>query len=107
FFQAEDGIRDKLVTGVQTCALPISLLIPAAILLILSGPVQDADEDVARQTIELKKGDRVIFFGDSLTALAVKDRHVPTGKGYVQIGRAACRERVEDTAGDESLNGTA
>src|SRR2546425_12730088 len=24
FFQAEDGIRDKLVTGVQTCALPIS-----------------------------------------------------------------------------------
>src|SRR2546425_8272639 len=23
FFQAEDGIRDKLVTGVQTCALPI------------------------------------------------------------------------------------
>src|SRR5690348_17383055 len=23
FFQAEDGIRDGLVTGVQTCALPI------------------------------------------------------------------------------------
>src|SRR5687767_16019089 len=29
FFQAEDGIRDKLVTGVQTCALPI--LKPAAL----------------------------------------------------------------------------
>src|SRR5947207_11910024 len=27
FFQAEDGIRDHCVTGVQTCALPIS---PAA-----------------------------------------------------------------------------
>src|SRR5438105_5139573 len=26
FFQAEDGIRDPLVTGVQTCALPISAL---------------------------------------------------------------------------------
>src|SRR2546425_1297856 len=26
FFQAEDGIRDKLVTGVQTCALPIWLV---------------------------------------------------------------------------------
>src|SRR5699024_12011002 len=26
FFQAEDGIRDRNVTGVQTCALPISLL---------------------------------------------------------------------------------
>src|SRR6266496_6512114 len=25
FFQAEDGIRDLYVTGVQTCALPISL----------------------------------------------------------------------------------
>src|SRR5437879_12858695 len=26
FFQAEDGIRDTSVTGVQTCALPISVL---------------------------------------------------------------------------------
>src|SRR5206468_7516646 len=25
FFQAEDGIRDLIVTGVQTCALPISV----------------------------------------------------------------------------------
>src|SRR3989441_6694097 len=29
FFQAEDGIRDKLVTGVQTCALPISSAVPS------------------------------------------------------------------------------
>ena len=27
FFQAEDGIRDYKVTGVQTCALPISVSI--------------------------------------------------------------------------------
>src|SRR5260370_30029878 len=27
FFQAEDGIRDSSVTGVQTCALPISTLL--------------------------------------------------------------------------------
>src|SRR5882762_10598337 len=26
FFQAEDGIRDSSVTGVQTCALPISIV---------------------------------------------------------------------------------
>src|SRR5699024_11620241 len=26
FFQAEDGIRDRNVTGVQTCALPICIL---------------------------------------------------------------------------------
>src|SRR5207244_5661279 len=30
FFQAEDGIRDDLVTGVQTCALPIWLSIEGA-----------------------------------------------------------------------------
>src|SRR3712207_7334876 len=30
FFQAEDGIRDIGVTGVQTCALPISSLTPEA-----------------------------------------------------------------------------
>src|SRR5260370_42122476 len=29
FFQAEDGIRDSSVTGVQTCALPISTTITA------------------------------------------------------------------------------
>src|SRR5436190_12218819 len=29
FFQAEDGIRDHCVTGVQTCALPISSSPPA------------------------------------------------------------------------------
>src|SRR5437660_4106113 len=28
FFQAEDGIRDGHVTGVQTCALPISTFLP-------------------------------------------------------------------------------
>src|SRR5437867_13345762 len=26
FFQAEDGIRDRTVTGVQTCALPLTRL---------------------------------------------------------------------------------
>src|SRR5436190_5741324 len=29
FFQAEDGIRDHCVTGVQTCALPISSITPS------------------------------------------------------------------------------
>src|SRR6266496_6138656 len=30
FFQAEDGIRDLYVTGVQTCALPIFVRVQAA-----------------------------------------------------------------------------
>src|SRR2546425_12941212 len=40
FFQAEDGIRDKLVTGVQTCALPIASTTSSA----------SADGRVARTT---------------------------------------------------------
>src|SRR2546422_6752947 len=32
FFQAEDGIRDVAVTGVQTCALPISIEDPARVI---------------------------------------------------------------------------
>src|SRR2546427_5339746 len=36
FFQAEDGIRDLTVTGVQTCALPISMRFLWSILLPLS-----------------------------------------------------------------------
>src|SRR2546430_12296025 len=31
FFQAEDGIRDLTVTGVQTCALPISTIMARSI----------------------------------------------------------------------------
>src|SRR5437868_10454208 len=34
FFQAEDGIRDRNVTGVQTCALPISKIILSAFVLM-------------------------------------------------------------------------
>src|SRR5437764_3634571 len=42
FFQAEDGIRDTSVTGVQTCALPICLPAAAAALL-RRRPVDVAD----------------------------------------------------------------
>src|SRR3989441_12969967 len=38
FFQAEDGIRDKLVTGVQTCALPILELQNAPFLCFFRAP---------------------------------------------------------------------
>src|SRR5205823_9623492 len=72
FFQAEDGIRNKLVTGVQTCALPISDL---------------AARPDPRQPLpapELpQRGHSAHVDGDP-------------GK---QIGRASCRERVYDTVG--------
>src|SRR5690606_39672886 len=44
FFQAEDGIRDFHVTGVQTCALPISLL--CATTFLLAAPAQAALFDI-------------------------------------------------------------
>src|SRR5207237_2677294 len=37
FFQAEDGIRDSSVTGVQTCALPISDLLARGDIILSSG----------------------------------------------------------------------
>src|SRR5207244_10585012 len=36
---AEDGIRDDLVTGVQTCALPICVVLPLALPGIQSGAI--------------------------------------------------------------------
>src|SRR5256886_13355788 len=53
FFQAEDGIRDLTVTGVQTCALPISSL---ARTLVGVGVRSDPEHgpDVVR--IDLRRG---------------------------------------------------
>jgi TolB-like protein len=53
-----------------------------------------AEDDPAKTTVELKKGDSIIFFGDSLTALAGQDtskKHFTTG--YVQI----VREKLQET----------
>src|SRR5258708_29577146 len=49
FFQAEDGIRDDLVTGVQTCALPISaslLVVAPAVKLYPAGATTNSDAGV-------------------------------------------------------------
>src|SRR5438876_9108601 len=47
FFQAEDGIRDGRVTGVQTCALPISAKIHLLVVAVVLGRVIAADVPVA------------------------------------------------------------
>src|SRR3712207_7185395 len=51
FFQAEDGIRDIGVTGVQTCALPISLNGKNAFDLIHPDDMPQAN-DLFEQTLE-------------------------------------------------------
>src|SRR2546425_13255200 len=70
FFQAEDGIRDKLVTGVHTCALPIW------------------EHEAAHRTGA--HGDPGIC--------RVRRASSESGVGRwprTEIGRASCRERVQ------------
>src|SRR5439155_10525565 len=56
FFQAEDGIRDGHVTGVQTCALPISE--PARRLSIAPTPARRAVPAWKRSLLWLGQGRR-------------------------------------------------
>src|SRR2546430_13714579 len=45
FFQAEDGIRDLTVTGVQTCALPISLKVAVLAALAIADELHNMQRD--------------------------------------------------------------
>src|SRR5256884_4582349 len=86
FFQAEDGIRDVAVTGVQTCALPISLFFCAAEIYILS------------QYCGVKRVStrRSRFFGETSRAFPLWESQSRNNVGSppTEIGRASCRERV-------------
>src|SRR2546425_7499188 len=75
FFQAEDGIRDKLVTGVQTCALPISPALCHGALAVASKPLTNEaiDAAIARLQEWISR---------------------PVRRLLLEIGRASCRERV-------------
>src|SRR5438034_10540462 len=52
FFQAEDGIRDHCVTGVQTCALPILQLTADSFLDQLGKRCEGAGVRLTRQLLE-------------------------------------------------------
>src|SRR3712207_9077049 len=106
FFQAEDGIRDIGVTGVQTCALPISELShhePSTFdiagrrvgggetFCLIAGPCT-----VESRTQTLSVAQAVKAAGASmLRGGAFKPRTSPFAfKGLgTEIGRASCRER--------------
>src|SRR5690606_40357742 len=91
FFQAEDGIRDFHVTGVQTCALPIyrqpmfSEIVPTGVRWS-DGRIQNVD------VILWCTGFRSSL--DHLMPLMLRE---PSGGITMggQIGRASCRERVK------------
>src|SRR5205823_9284811 len=82
FFQAEDGIRDKLVTGVQTCALPIFLL--------------DLLLGVVGVEVEVAGGRAALLAVVTGDAAPLQDRpHVAEILNVErEIGRASCRGRV-------------
>src|SRR5438876_6322515 len=88
FFQAEDGIRDGRVTGVQTCALPICTF---------AGNLGDDPfliEDIMSHLdhlIRLNPAAKAAV-DMALYDLVGKMLNVPVYK--LQIGRASCRERV-------------
>src|SRR5258708_16450094 len=88
FFQAEDGIRDDLVTGVQTCALPIFGK-TIAVSEDFFAFVERVDRlvDHGQQDAIDDEGGKVLGHRDGLAELADE---LLGGK----IGRASCRERV-------------
>src|SRR5207253_7993980 len=87
FFQAEDGIRDGHVTGVQTCALPICAIgLPTTLerpMITASSPARSLRTDLARMAHP---------DGVQGASACAPDARRPT---LVEIGRASCRERVE------------
>src|SRR5690606_40772377 len=94
FFQAEDGIRDFHVTGVQTCALPIS----SQKLAPTRGYIETRDGTLLSYRVVLPDA---AVHGPGPYGLVI------TYSGYQpaleKIGRASCRERVSMTEGDASL----
>src|SRR5437762_7271295 len=88
FFQAEDGIRDTSVTGVQTCALPISLGSMLGLSLFLRGSGVRTVCSYGNDPFEKAPWVAALAGADAL----VEPRKFP--RDPPEIGRASCRERV-------------
>src|SRR2546430_10637410 len=76
FFQAEDGIRDLTVTGVQTCALPIYARRERALVVVLDEHrigVRHGRVELAEQLVFGARCDRVLdLFVDAYDLLAAR-----------------------------------
>src|SRR5699024_11326795 len=71
FFQAEDGIRDRNVTGVQTCALPISRT-GTVLDEIIAGVLEDLEPRRARRSQHDRSEERRV--GKERRPRGAKDR---------------------------------
>src|SRR5206468_8653082 len=103
FFQAEDGIRDLIVTGVQTCALPIFASVTV--------PIASFTEFTAYTVTGLPGYTDVggsFVFGSAAAVVAAGSGEysfVLAATRLLQIGRASCRERVYGSAAAEAVHG--
>src|SRR2546426_1577461 len=93
FFQAEDGIRDYKVTGVQTCALPICPPYAYGDCDKVSIGVAMADCEVDNYSGKVGVG-AIASWGPAAARAQVGTRGDFSYSGYHKIGRASCRERV-------------
>src|SRR2546425_6811104 len=84
FFQAEDGIRDKLVTGVQTCALPILVRRDEMILDIGPDTADRWSEALQRAGTIIWNGPVGVFefaqFGEGTRTIALRSEERRVGK---------------------------
>src|SRR5438094_10524844 len=86
FFQAEDGIRDRTVTGVQTCALPISPTVTVE----PPSPPPGSSTAYGRPATVTCTVTAVPSGSQTLT----RSFRSMTMHGWSEIGRASCRERA-------------
>src|SRR5207247_5208280 len=103
----EDGIRAPLVTGVQTCALPIYTVFTALLL--------NSDEEAVGRMLHhpasmvslSDAGAHLTFFNDAGFGLHLLGHWVRElgvlSLEDAEIGRASCRERGESRVGDERV----
>src|SRR5207253_5279757 len=98
FFQAEDGIRDGHVTGVQTCALPICSHSKPNMVFVKH-----------YSCLECEPWTYLTILDFSHTSKAFQFTYAPDHKEYGdtleyklpgKIGRASCRERGKQEEGE-------
>src|SRR5258707_2734184 len=86
FFQAEDGIRDIGVTGVQTCALPISLVKYG------NSPCAIGETGKAEGTVRVALGECEVF------TVRIANAYVALREGEARIVAAAVESLIRRSA---------
>src|SRR5256885_13308882 len=98
FFQAEDGIRDYKVTGVQTCALPITASQPER------GPAMTSTRATDRSFSASRR--RLLQGAASTTALALAVPSLARAAEPIKVGVLQPLSGGLENLGQQSVQGT-